>query len=61
MLAALHLSQPNTAEMDPIYASVCHAMDNQRRTDPVRIIAIDAMGGSGKTTFAKKYSIEHTP
>jgi nucleoside-triphosphatase THEP1 len=54
MLTALHASQPNTADMDPIYDSVCTAIDNQRRMDPVKIIAIDAMGGSGKTTFAKK-------
>jgi len=54
MLDLLHQTQPNTAEMDPIYNSVVEAMDNQRSNDPVRIIAIDAMGGSGKTTFAKK-------
>ena len=54
MLDLLHQTQPNTSEMDPIYNAVADAMDNQRPTDPVKIIAIDAMGGSGKTTFAKK-------
>ena len=54
MLNMLHLTQPNTAKMNPIYDAVVNAMDNQRPNDPVKIIAIDAMGGSGKTTFAKK-------
>jgi len=40
--------------MEPIYAAVVQAIDTQTDQSPVKIIAIDAMGGSGKTTFAKK-------
>ena len=54
MLDHLHHTQPNTEEMEPIYASVVEAIDTQTPRSPVKIIAIDAMGGSGKTTFAKK-------
>jgi GTPase SAR1 family protein len=40
--------------MIPIYNTIINAIDNQNENDKVIFFAIDAMGGSGKTTFAKK-------
>jgi hypothetical protein len=53
-LNELHRFQPNTEEMMPIYNRIVNAINNQSPDDAVKIFAIDAMGGSGKTTFAKK-------
>jgi len=50
----LHEREPNTAEMVAAYTSITSAIDEQVVTDDVKIFVIDSMGGSGKTTFAKK-------
>ena len=60
-LATLMRLQPNTDEMMEIYETVTAAIDNQQDTDKVNFFAIDAMGGSGKTTLATKiYHYAHT-
>ena len=53
-LDALHFSQPNTNEMSILYDEITNAIDNQSENDQVRFFGVDAMGGSGKSTFAKK-------
>ena len=53
-LDALHVSQPNTNEMSILYDEITNAIDNQSENDQVRFFGVDAMGGSGKSTFAKK-------
>jgi len=45
---------PNTNEMTNLFNNISHALDNQNDNDQVKFFAIDSMGGSGKTTFAKK-------
>jgi len=53
-LTNLHELEPNTAEMDIAYNDVKNSIDNANPNDDCKFIVIDSMGGSGKSTFAKK-------
>ena len=48
------INQPNTEEMDRFYNEIINRIDNQNGDDDVKLFVIDSMGGSGKSTFAKK-------
>ena len=52
-LQDLLITQPNTAEMIPIYNQITESIANQQdENDPI-IFCITALGGSGKSTMAK--------
>lgn len=40
--------------MNIFYDEIIHHINNQKSDDEVKLFVIDSMGGSGKSTFAKK-------
>ena len=46
--------EPNTEEMMPAYNDVINSINIAQPNDDAKFIVIDSMGGSGKSTFAKK-------
>lgn len=53
-LAFLHNLEPNTDEMNDTYDHIVHCINNAQPEDEAKFFVIDSIGGSGKTTFAKK-------
>lgn len=57
----LHNREPNAEEMEVAYAGITNAINNRNKFAPAKYFVIDAMGGAGKTIFAKKiYHYCHT-
>ena len=53
-LQLLTQEHPNTLEMSNLFNDISNALDNQNENDQVKFFAIDSMGGSGKSMFARK-------
>jgi len=53
-LGTLHHLEPNTEEMNDAYDHITHAINYAQQDDEAKFFVIDSIGGSGKTTFAKK-------
>ena len=53
-LQVLTEEHPNTDEMTIVFNNITNALENQNENDQAKFFAIDSMGGSGKTMFAKK-------
>ena len=54
ILNDLNCTQPNTDEMATIFNEIKEKIDSLNKNDEAVIFNIDAMGGSGKSTFVKK-------
>ena len=50
----LNITQPNTDEMNILFDEIKQKIDSQNKNNEAVMFNIDAMGGSGKSTFVKK-------